>query len=528
MTTSDAKTPWWKQGIIYQIYPRSFQDSNDDGVGDLPGITSRLDYLQWLGIDAIWLSPIFPSPMADFGYDVADYCDIHPLFGTLADFDKLLAEAHTRGIKLLLDLVPNHTSSEHRWFLEARSSRDNPRRDWYIWRDAKPDGSPPNNWTSAFGGSAWEWDAATGQYYLHSFLKEQPDLNYRNPEVIAAMQDVIRFWFDRGVDGFRVDVIDWMIKDAEFRDEPDPYNRVYSAFRPEVHDIIRQFRRVFDEYPDRVMVGEVNYFGTPAYLAGLYGSKTENGGDMLHLPFNFRLILTPWFAADVREAVEIYEAALPEHGWPNYVLGNHDQARLASRIGLEEARMAAMLLLTLRGTPFIYYGEEIGMENVSIPQEAVQDPYGINVPGMSRDPERTPMQWDDSQNAGFSAGRQTWLPVAANYKTINVEKQRDETRSMLALYRRLIAYRRESAALRLGDYRSVTGEGIPSDCYVYLRIYAGQRVCIALNLGVRERELDIKFAGKIALSTQLDRSEPTDGKLKLRPNEGVIVELADL
>lgn len=525
MTTPNITTPWWKHGIIYQIYPRSFQDSNNDGIGDLPGITSRLDYLKWLGIDAIWLSPTFPSPMADFGYDVADYRDVHPMFGTLAEFDTLLAEAHARGIKLLLDLVPNHTSSEHPWFKESRLSRDNSKRDWYIWRDAKPDGSPPNNWVSAFGGSAWDWDETTGQYFLHSFLKEQPDLNYRNPDVIAAMQDIIRFWLERGLDGFRIDVIDWMIKDAEFRDEVDPYTRVYSAFRPEVHDVIRRFRVVFNEFTDRVMVGEINYLGTYEYIAGLYGQAVGEGGDLIHLPFNFRMILTPWSATDVRSVVDAYDAAMPEHGWPNYVLGNHDQHRVASRIGRDEARVAAMMLLTLRGTPFIYYGDEIGMENVPIAQELVQDPYGINVPGMTRDPERTPMQWDSSPNAGFNAGAPTWLPVAANYEAINVARQKGDPRSMLALYRRLIAYRQKNAVLRDGRYQSVTGMGIPMDCYVYTRTLGEQRVLVGLNFTAETQDIKLSGRGLIQLSTYLDRENETVQELKLRPNEGVIIEL---
>lgn len=523
--SSNLMTPWWKHGIIYQIYPRSFMDSNGDGLGDLPGITAKLDYLQALGVDAIWLSPIFASPMADFGYDVADYRAIYPPFGTLADFDALLEAAHARGLKVVLDLVPNHTSNEHAWFQESRLSRSNAKRDWYIWRDAKPDGSPPNNWVSAFGGSAWEWDAATGQYYLHSFLKEQPDLNYRNPEVIAAMQVVIRLWLERGVDGFRVDVIDWMLKDAAFRDEPDPYNRIYSAFLPEVDDVIRQFRQVFNEYPNRVMIGEINYMAPYEYMARLYGQPVEDVGDLIDLPFNFRMIITSWSAVDVREVVDAYDAAIPGHGWPNYVLGNHDQARVASRIGRQQARTAAMLLLTLRGTPFIYYGDELGMENVPIAQELVQDPWGINIPGMSRDPERTPMQWDDGPNAGFTAGTQTWLPVAADYAEVNVKKQQADTQSMLTLYQRLISYRRESAVLRVGKYQSLTGIGVPKSCFVYQRTRGDERLVIALNFSDKAQTVKLEQAGKICLSTYLDREGESAQEVRLRPNEGIILEM---
>src|SRR4051794_8816651 len=306
---------WWQHGVIYQIYPRSFMDSNGDGVGDLPGILSRLDYLEWLGVDAVWLSPIYPSPMADFGYDVADYTGVEPLFGTLDDFDRLLADVHRRGMKLILDLVPNHTSDQHTWFLESRSSRDNPKRDWYIWHDPAPGGGPPNNWPAAFGGSAWQWDAATGQYYLHSFAVEQPDLNWRNPEVEAAVFDAIRFWLDRGVDGFRVDVIYYMIKDDLFRDDPPNPNyrpgedpdraqiRLYSYNRQEVHDIVRRMRQVFDEYENRVIIGEI--YLPYAQLMRYYGPTLNE----VHLPFNFQLILLAWEAALIRDVVSEYEAA---------------------------------------------------------------------------------------------------------------------------------------------------------------------------------------------------------------------------
>ncbi|HET7037559.1 MAG TPA: alpha-amylase family glycosyl hydrolase, partial [Thermomicrobiaceae bacterium] len=348
---------WWQRGIIYHIYPRSLQDSNGDGIGDLPGITARLDYLQWLGVDAIWLSPIFTSPMADFGYDVSGYRAIHPMFGTLADFDRLVAAAHERGLKVILDYVPNHTSEQHPWFLESRAARHNPRRDWYIWRDPAPDGGPPNNWVSNFGGSAWEWDEPTGQYYYHAYLREQPDLNWRNPEVRRAMLDVLRFWLDRGVDGFRVDALRQVIKDADLRDNPPnpahtpdqgPYAAllpVYSADRPEVHEIIRELRAVIDAYPNRLMIGEL--YLPLERLVAYYGEH----GSGVHLPANFHLILTPWRAADIAALVDTYEGLLPEGAWPNWVLGNHDRHRIASRVGPEQARVAAILLLTLRGTP---------------------------------------------------------------------------------------------------------------------------------------------------------------------------------
>jgi alpha-glucosidase len=524
---------WWQRGIIYQVYPRSFMDSNGDGVGDLPGIASKLDYLTWLGVDALWLSPIYPSPMADFGYDVADYTGVDPLFGTLKDFDALLEQAHGRGLKVMLDFVPNHTSDEHPWFVEARSARDNPRRDWYIWRDAAPGGGPPNNWLSYFGGSAWEWDAASGQYYLHLFHKKQPDLNWRNPAVQAAMLDAMRFWLDRGVDGFRVDVLWLLIKDEQFRNNlPNPdyiegqrplqsLLPVYSADRPEIHNVVALMRRVLDEYPERMMVGEI--YLPIERLVTYYGAN----GLGAHLPFNFQLIGMAWNARVIGAAIDAYEAALPPDGWPNWVLGNHDQPRIASRIGARQARVAAMLLLTLRGTPTMYYGDELGMHDVAIPPELAQDPQELGHPGMGigRDPERTPMQWDSGPSASFTTAS-PWLPVAEDYETVNVAAERDDPRSMLALYRQLIALRRANRALEVGSYAPVPAAG---DVLAYVRAGDGRRFLIALNLGRQEQEIDIGIlgSGRVALSTQLDRAgEPASGSLRLRGDEGVIVELA--
>jgi alpha-glucosidase len=350
---------WWQRGIIYQVYPRSFMDANGDGVGDLAGIKARLDDLQWLGIDAIWISPIYPSPRVDFGYDICDYCNIDPIFGTLDDFDALLAEAHGRGLKVILDLVPNHTSDQHPWFIESRSSRDNPKRDWYLWREPAPGGGPPNNWRSHFGGPGWTFDENTGQYYYHTYFKEQPELNWRNPEVQAAMFEVMRFWLNRGVDGFRIDVIWRLLKDPQFRDNPpnpdftpghNPYYELlptYTGDLPEVHAVIAAMRRVVDEYPERVMIGEI--YLPSERLMTYYGP----GGMGVHLPYNFQLIELPWDARVIRPAINAYEAMLPAHGWPNWVLGNHDRHRIASRVGAAQARVAAMLLLTLRGTPTI-------------------------------------------------------------------------------------------------------------------------------------------------------------------------------
>ncbi len=519
---------WWKRGVIYQVYPRSFQDSNGDGVGDLPGITSRLDYLQWLGVDAVWISPFYPSPMKDFGYDIADHTDVHPMFGTLSDFDALVGEAHHRNINVIVDYVPNHTSQEHPWFVESRSSRENPKRDWYIWRDPSADGGPPNNWLSVFGGSAWTFDEPTRQYYYHAYLGEQPDLNWRNPQVREAMFGVLRFWLERGVDGFRIDALRQLIKDERFRDNPPnpnylpggpPYDTllpIYSTDRPEIHEAIRGMRRVLGEYgDDRVLIGEL--YLPIERLVRYYGE----GGSGVQLPMNFHLISTPWNAEKVGGLIEAYEASLPTSGWPTWVLGNHDRSRIASRVGRAQARVAAMLLLTLRGTPTIYYGDEIGMRDVRVPPEFVQDPYERNVPGIGvgRDPERTPMQWSPEKNAGFTTG-EPWLPVGEDYGEVNVENYRRNPRSMLALHRRLLALRHADPALALGSYAPVEAA---ENLLAYAREKDSRRLLIALNLGSQPQTLGA--AGRVVLSTFLDReNEPFGETLELRGDEGVIVE----
>jgi alpha-glucosidase len=524
---------WWQKGIIYQIYPRSFQDSNGDGVGDLKGVMSRLDYLKWLGVDAIWISPIYKSPMADFGYDISDYCSIHPLFGSLEDFDRLLQEIHNRNMKLILDLVPNHTSDQHPWFLESRSSRDNPKRDWYLWKDGKPDGSPPNNWLSVFGGSGWEWDEKTEQYYYHAFLKEQPDLNWRNPEVQQAMLDTMRFWLDKGVDGFRVDVMWHMVKDDKFRDNPpnpdyQPHQATYeeliplhSTDQPEVHDVVRMMREVLDTYHERVMIGEIYL---PLHRLVMYYGVDNQGS---HLPFNFQLLRLPWEAPRIYSVVDEYEAALPSGGWPNWVLGNHDQPRIVSRIGRAQAKLAAMLLLTLRGTPTIYYGEEIAMSNVAIPPEEIQDPQGLNMPGLnlSRDPSRTPMQWDDSPYAGFSTV-EPWLRLPDNYPRINVKIEQLNVFSMLNFYKALIELRRKEAALHVGSYESIFSD---TQIIAYLREAGENRFLIVLNLTHRPSFFNsqtFKFHGTIELSTEPERhgAVVTD-TIALSGDEGVMVRV---
>ena len=532
-TSPRAEFKWWERGIIYQIYPRSFMDSNGDGIGDLAGIRSRLDYLQWLGVDATWISPIYPSPMADFGYDISNYTDIDPIFGSLDNFDALLADAHDRGLKVLLDYVPNHTSDRHPWFLDARSSRHSAKRDWYIWRDPKPDGGPPNNWLSNFGGSAWEWDPTTGQYYYHAFLKEQPDLNWRNPEVQDAMLKVLRFWLDRGVDGFRVDVMHHLVKDPEFRDNPpnpdwrqgmSPYRALlttYTADLPEVQEMVAKFRSVVEEYDDRMLVGEI-YLPVERLMA-YYGAS----GKGAHLPFNFQLLQLPWNARKIKAAVERYEALLPSYAWPNWVLGNHDKSRIATRVGAAQARVAAMLLLTLRGTPTMYYGDEIGMHDVPIPPDQVQDPFEKNVPGLGlgRDPERTPMQWSDDEHAGFTKGT-PWLPIADDYQSVNVVLERNQPTSILTLYHRLIELRRAEPALSVGEFAPLPAGG---DLMAYVRKVNERRLLIVLNLSAKAQSFSIaelQCHGSLLLTTHLDRSrEELADKLELRADEGAVIEL---
>jgi alpha-glucosidase len=533
---------WWQTGVIYQIYLRSFKDTTGNGVGDLRGILESLDYLAGtLGVDALWLSPFYPSPMADFGYDVADYTNVDPLFGDLAAFDELLAQAHARGLRMIVDWVPNHTSDRHPWFVESRSSRRSPQRKWYVWADPKPDGSPPNNWLSAFGGPAWEWDTKTGQYYLHSFLKEQPDLNWRNPAVKKAMFDVVRFWLERGVEGFRIDVAHFVMKDPQLRDNPPNPHRsrdihkpmgdydselhLYDKGHPDAHTVYRELRQLLDAYSaerPRMAVGEIHIFDWQQWVS-YYGQNL----DELHMPFNFQLLGVPWQAPAVRRVVASLEAVLPPGAWPNYVLGNHDEPRLATRYGRSGVRLAAMLLLTLRGTPTLYYGDEIGMVDVPIPPERQQDPWGLRVPGLGRDAGRTPMQWSPAANAGFSAPDtpQLWLPLATDYEEVNVERELADPTSILNLYRQLLAYRRTSPALKWGSYRPI--DVSPEGCYLFARQADSQQLLIVLNFSAQEQRLALPAldCGRIILSTLLDREGTVSlGDFVVRANEGVIVQ----
>src|SRR5437667_7554693 len=528
---------WWQTGVIYQIYPRSFLDGNGDGIGNLAGITSKLDYLHWLGVDALWLSPIYPSPMADFGYDISDYTNVHPLFGTLQDFDTLLEQAHQLNLKVILDYVPNHTSDEHPWFQLARSNRTHEKRDWYIWRDPSPDGGPPNNWLSNFGGSAWQFDEQTGQYYLHIFDVKQPDLNWRNPSVRQAMYDVLRFWFDRGVDGFRIDVLSRLLKDEQFRDNPmnpswkpgDPLKSrqlsLYTQDLPDIHEIVQEMRTVADRYDERLLIGEI--YLPVERVVQYYGEQL----DEVHLPFNFQLVTTStWEASTVRQIVDTYEAALPSHAWPNWVLGNHDRPRIASRVVREQTRTAQMLLLTLRGTPTCYYGDELGMLNVPIPRELIHDPPGKQHPGYSRDPERTPMQWDGSAHGGFCAPDVTpWLPVADDYQIYNMANEQRDPRSFLMFTRRLLELRRALPALVLGSYQSIEQENV--NCFVYLRQHDDQRYLVILNFSAQDEVVSVpgRNHGYIVISTSLDREGFIDlSEIHLGSNEGILINAGEL
>ncbi len=527
---------WWQTAVIYQIYPRSFQDSNGDGIGDLPGITQRLGYLAELGIGAVWISPFYTSPMADFGYDVADYTDVDPIFGTMADFDDLLDTAHELGLKVIIDIVPNHTSDQHAWFVESRSSRDNPKRDWYVWRDPMPDGSPPNNWLSAFGGGAWEWDEATGQFYLHTFIPEQPDLNWRNPDVVEAMHDVYRFWLDRGVDGFRIDVAHRIMKDPELRDNPskpgpdgtfksmgeyETQHHIHDMGHSDVHEAYRDLRAVVDAYdPPRVTIGEVHIFDWDEWVR-YYGADLDG----MHLPFNFTLLYVPWDAGAVRTRVDELEAILPDGAWPSYVLGNHDEPRLATRFGPERARLAAILLLTLRGTPTLYYGDELGMTQVPIAPEDQQDPWAIREPELGRDGCRTPMQWDGSSSAGFSDAERDglWLPLTPDQATVNVETLDRSSTSILTLYRRLLRLRGEMPALNRGSYAAI--EGMPEGVFGFVRAFGNERVSVVLNFGDRPAGVAHASVGgaEPVLSTRLAPVQIDGGELVLAPNEGVVL-----
>ena len=507
-----SSSPWWKAAVLYQVYPRSFLDSDGDGVGDLEGIRAKLPYLRWLGVDGAWLSPIYRSPMADFGYDVSDHCDVDPVFGDLATFDRLLDEAHGQSLRLLLDWVPNHTSDRHPWFLESRSSRTSRKRDWYFWRDGR-DGGPPNNWMAAFGGRAWTWDDATAQWYLHLFLPEQPDLNWANPAVVEAMHGVLRFWLDRGVDGFRADVVHLIGKDPDLPDQPPELaaiDLVGVHDHPSAHPLLRGIRAVLDSYPgERAMVGEVN-LGSAHLLAPYYGA-----GDELHLVFDFSLLRAPWEAASWAGRIAESEAALtPSGAWPAWVLSNHDTPRHLTRYGGSEARarVAATVLLTLRGTPFLYAGEELGLADANVPDDRRVDPGG-------RDGCRAPIPWDDGPGHGWP-GR-PWLPWPPAPGHRNVATLAADERSILHLYRRLLACRRASPALHAGTWRLLDG---PPGILAYEREAGPEVRRTWANFGDDEVEVPAGDWVTEVSSTGRGEGRPWDGRLA--GTEAVVVRPA--
>jgi alpha-glucosidase len=523
---------WWRDGIIYQIYPRSFADSNGDGIGDLPGITARLDYLADLGVDAIWLSPIYPSPDADFGYDVSDYYGIDPRFGTLEDFDALLQAAHERGIHVVLDLVLNHTSDQHPMFIQSRTSRDNPYHDWYFWRDPLPGGAPPNNWASVFGGGGWEYDPHLKQYYFHMFVKQQPDLNWRNPAVRQAVLNVMRYWLDKGVDGFRLDVFNAYFKDAQLQNNPrkvgirpfDMQKHIHDIDQPEMLPLLSEMRSLLDGYPERYFVGET-------FLSGAEKAASYTGPDRLHAAFNFDFLNNRWSARGFQHTIQQWETLLGPDRYPNYVLNNHDTPRSATRYTWTEddqrLKLLAAMLLTLRGTPFMYYGEEIGMRDISLRRNQILDPVGKRYYPFhkGRDGCRAPMQWTDEPNAGFSSAA-PWLPIHPDYTRRNVSAQTTDDASLLNFYKNVIAFRRNHPALHRGTYLPLTG--IPFQTMAYLRQYEKDSVLVALNFSDRPADLNFGSAlwknWKLLISSIAGENQIEAGKLHLRPLEACLFQ----
>ncbi|HXN62865.1 MAG TPA: alpha-amylase family glycosyl hydrolase [Acidimicrobiales bacterium] len=532
MAVSPSTDPdrWWRGGVFYQIYPRSYADSNGDGIGDLRGIIGKLDHLEQLGITGVWLSPVTCSPNRDWGYDVSDYRDIDPAYGTLADLDHLVAEAGRRGMRILMDLVPNHTSDQHAWFVEARGGgRASAHRDYYVWADPKPDGSPPNNWKSIFGGLAWDLDEASGQYYLHNFVAEQPDLNWWNESVRGEFDDIVRFWWDRGVAGFRIDVCNMMIKDALLRDNPpatedDPLDQqfmgvkaVYNTDRPEAHDILKRWRVIADSYtPERLLIGETNVESLER-LVQFYG----NGRDELHGGFNFQFMHAPFDAAALRAVVEGMEAMLPEGAWPTWHGSNHDFSRLATRWAGGDpavAKLALLMLLTLRGTPFLYAGDEIGLVDASMEKEDLLDPVGIRFwPYAGRDPERTPMPWHGGPGGGFTEpGVRTWLPMA-DPSACNVADQTGDPDSVLELCRRVIALRAANEDIAVGSYRTLPS---PEGTWAYAR---GADAAVLLNMSAGAATFEA-VPGAVAVSTDVGlEGSVCEGALTLGPWLGAVV-----
>ncbi len=510
---------WWRDGIIYQIYPRSFADSNNDGIGDLPGIISQLDYLANLGVDALWLSPIYPSPDVDFGYDVADYTAIDPKFGTMKDFEQLVKAAKKRNIHIILDLVLNHTSDQHPWFIDSKKSKDNPYHDWYLWQDPLPNGDPPNNWQAIFGGPAWEFDPDLGQYYYHMFFKEQPDLNWRNPQVRQAMLDVFRFWLKRGVDGFRLDVFNAYFKDPQLKDNPtqfgirafDRQKHIYDVSQPEMYPLLNKIRGIMDTRKDTYVVGET-------FLARPEQTASYCGANMLHAAFNFDFAENRWHPTRFLRSAQKWYEALSEDAWPNNFLSNHDMPRTATRYCFGEddrrAKVAAAMLLTIKGTPFIYYGEEIGLRDIPIRRKQdVKDPVGKTFWPLykGRDGCRSPMQWNAAVNAGFSTA-DPWLPVHDNFPERNVEVQSADPSSLLNFFKQLIQVRKAEPALQRGDFKPLVAE--PKHLMAFFRTYLADQILVVLNFSSRELIFDLPDGKWITL---FGEDQPNGGFIALAP-----------
>ncbi len=535
---------WWHGAVVYENHLPSLRDGNGDGIGDLEGLIESLDYLSdVLGVDAVWVGPFYRSPLLDGGYDVVDHCAVEPRFGDLATFDRLVEEAHRRGLRVLVDYIPNHTSHDHPWFIESRSSRDNACHDWYVWRDPAPGGSLPNNWTSEAGGSVWEWDPGRAQYYLHSHLIEQPDLNWRNPHVRAAMLDVLRFWLERGADGFRVDVAHMLMKHPDLPDNPpandvsgNPFDlqhpdyasqlHIHDRRHPDTGEALAEIRRVLDEFPHTVAIAEIEAMPWDEW-AGYYG----HGGTGIHLPFPFRIIETSWAAPELARELRDMYLALPDGCWPIIALGNHDRSRLASRLGQSQARVAAMLLLTLRATPCLFYGDELGYEDQPVAIDRQRDYFARAAGGVSRDPVRTPMAWNDGHNGGFSAASAdcTWLPIAADYATRNVEVQLHDPDSLLTLYRDLLILRAQQPALQFGAIELIdTGTPglLDSPVVAYRRTLHESSLTIVLNLTSSEQPAPPGVGGHLVFSTDPDeRGTSLAPGAPIQPDRGLILQV---
>ncbi|MDH4262167.1 MAG: alpha-glucosidase [Spirochaetia bacterium] len=525
---------WWKHGVLYHLYVRSFYDSNDDGIGDLQGVIEKLDYIKDLGFSGIWLSPVFKSPMFDFGYDISDYYSIDSQYGTMDNFKQLLNESRRRGLYIILDIAVNHTSQLHPWFIESSSSANNLKRNWYIWKKGKWIG-PPNNWITGFFQSAWKYDCVTKEYYLHSFLKNQPDLNWRNVEVQDEFVKIFKFWMDLGVSGFRLDMVNWLIKDKEFRDNPSRFffkifqKQIYNKNNNKIFPILKMIRKLFDQYPESVTIGEV--FTMPPGDPELSAFYMGNGQDSLHMAFDFSMMYRFWNARLIFKTVSRWIHAVGENGWPVHVLSNHDQKRSFSRFcrgkhKFQKAKVLATLFLTLPGTPIVYYGEELGMKSIGLKKKDIVDPLGLKFWPLynGRDSSRTPMKWNSQKNAGFSNSEKTWLPVDADYETSNVMIQKKNPDSLLNYYKELISLRNKNQALHRGKWKvHIDGkEGI----IAYFRTYINESILVVLNLKNKSSKIKSSPEGalKVLFSTHLEKSTilPDQDFILMRPMEATI------